>query len=143
MLKILHTLFLATLLVPSPALAQTTAFHFNAKRLPVGTVLQYTKSNLDGTNASNIDVYVRDKKEVESFKAWHEPATRATLVRAQMDWKRFSVSGFQVFDLDCGQPPQSRASLEVRPQEFRASHPLQCGAGPSRAVGSLARGTHI
>ena len=121
MLKTLQTLFLVALLVPSPALAQTMAFRHNAKRLPVGTVLQYTKSNLDGTNASNIDVYVRDKKEVESFKAWHEPATRATLVRAQMDWERFSVSGFQVFDLNCGQPPQARASLEVRPQEFRVS----------------------
>jgi hypothetical protein len=105
----------------APLRAQESKFAFDAQRLPTGKLFEYRKSNIDGTNASNIFVYVRDKTQVESFKRWHEPATRATLVVAQMDWQRWSVQGFQVFELNCQQEPQPRATLEAGAGEFRVS----------------------
>jgi hypothetical protein len=109
------------LLASAPMHAQESAFSFDAQRLPAGKLFEYRKSNIDGTHASNIFVYVRDQTQVESFKLWHEPATRATLVVAQMNWQRWSVQGFQVFELNCRQDPQPRATLEAGTNEFRVS----------------------
>jgi hypothetical protein len=120
--RVFVSLAAATLILLSskPGEGGTEAFHFDPSRVPVRTLFEYRKSNLDGSNAANILVYVRDETHVESFKQWHDP-TRATLVVAQMDWSRFSVGAFEAFDLACGQAAQSRATLEVEADKFRVS----------------------
>jgi len=122
MLRILSALAITTLALASPsAHAQVSAFELNLHRIPTSTLVVFHKSNLDGTNPADISVYIRDSTHLESFKPWHDPTTRATLVTAQMDWRRFSVRAFNAFELNCDQLPQPRATLESGEHDLRIS----------------------
>jgi hypothetical protein len=97
--------------IASVAQAQVEAFHFDAKRVPVGQAFHYVKTNRDGTHAARVSLYVAAVDRLESLK-WDEGGTRATLVVAHMDWTRLSVGKFESWVLERGQPPALKAQLE-------------------------------
>jgi hypothetical protein len=74
--------------------AQVSAFRFQADRVRTGVVYHYNKSNLDGTHATNVSVFVPDSDRLESFK-WTEGGREATLVKAWLDWSTFTVRRFE------------------------------------------------
>jgi hypothetical protein len=87
-------------------------FEFQSRRVPVGQVFHYLKSNIDGSNLNRICVYVASADRIESLK-WHEGSTGATLVIAEMDWSKFSVRRFEAWHLDAAAAPQQRAWLQA------------------------------
>jgi hypothetical protein len=94
------------------ATAQTNQFLFEPAKVPAGKVLHYKKSQIDGSRATQVSVYVRDQERLESLK-WDENATTATLVQARMDWPRFSVRELRSLHLERGLPPELRGTLEA------------------------------
>jgi len=74
--------------------AQSSAFRYRSERVRTGVVYHYRKSNLDGTSASNVSVFVPDTLRLESFK-WRDGGAEATLVKAWLDWSTFSVRRFE------------------------------------------------
>lgn len=89
--------------VPSDA----RRFAFRAERVPVGRVLHYTKSNIDGTRAIHVAVYVADTSRLEMVEL--EPDSRAgVLVSMQLDWATFSASRIESWQLAPGQPRDLR-----------------------------------
>lgn len=91
--------------VPRPAALQDgappapAAFRFERARVPVGRVLHYEKSNLDGSHATRIAVYVAALDRLESFK-WAAGFPGATLVEADIAWRTFTVRRFQSWRLE-------------------------------------------
>jgi hypothetical protein len=104
----------------TPASAQADAFRFQADRVPVGQVLDYRKSQLDGRHEARISIYMASVDRIESLK-WDEGGDRATLVVALMDWSTFSVRRFESWQLSRGSAPQLRATMDVSGNELRAS----------------------
>ena len=100
------------LLSARPVEAQAEALRFDAKRVPVGRVFQYEKSNRDGTRSGRVSLYVAGPDRLESLK-WDEEKGWATLVIADLDWKRFSVRRFESWALRQGKPPELKATLET------------------------------
>jgi hypothetical protein len=82
------------LLCPGLAGAQVDAFRFDSSRVPVGRAFEYVKSNRDGTHPTQVTVYVPAIDRLESLK-WDSGGDVATLVSASLDWKHFSVRGFE------------------------------------------------
>lgn len=83
------------------AIAQSDVgkFRFNAKKVTVGTVYHYLKTNIDGTAPENVSQYIADENTLEAFK-FHSKGERAGLVVAEMDWDIFSakkLESWQVF----------------------------------------------
>jgi len=69
----------------------TAKFRYRAARaFPVGTVLHYVKTNVDGTRPEYVSQFVADADTLESFK-FHPKSPPAGLVKASMDWKFFSA----------------------------------------------------
>ena len=96
---------------PTRAAAQVTAFRFDSTRVPVGRLLEYVKSNRDGSNAGRVSLYVATRDRIESLK-WSPGDTSATLVVARLDWTRFSADRLEGWRLLRGRPPELRATLE-------------------------------
>ena len=94
------------------ATAQVSQFKFEPSRVPVGTAFHFDKSNIDGSRATRISVYVVDRDRLESFK-WDEDSETATLVQARMDWTRFSVSELKSWQWRKGVAPELRGALEA------------------------------
>ena len=103
----------AALLAASTAAAQVGALEFRTDRVVKERVFNYLKSNIDGSHSSEISVFVADGTRIESLKKWAPADHRATLVIAEMDWPRFSVRGFQAWQLSCNEPPRSTATLQT------------------------------
>lgn len=61
-----------------------------AAQVPVGTVLHYTKTNLDGSHAEQIALYVSAPDAIEVFK-YHPNDPPAGLVSARFDWATGSM----------------------------------------------------
>ena len=83
------------------ASAQTGAakFRHQPRKVEVGAVYHYLKTNVDGTKPEHVSVYVAAGDRIESFK-FHPRAARAALVIATMDWSSFSakrLESWQVF----------------------------------------------
>lgn len=83
------------------AAAQTDAakFRYDARKIEVGAVYHYLKTNVDGTKPEHVSIYVAAADRIESFK-FHPKAERAALVIATMDWANFSakrLESWQVF----------------------------------------------
>lgn len=98
-MKIIQTILIAIFLFATIADAQpsgdTAKFSFEAKKnFPVGTVLHYVKTNIDGTYPENVSQYIAAPFRMESFK-FHPKGTRAGLVIAEMDWQNFSAKSLQ------------------------------------------------
>jgi hypothetical protein len=92
---------LALVLPQEPALAgrDVRGFRYQPGRIPIGRVQRYKKSNLDGSNPSEIALYLASETRLEAFK-FHPGEPEATLVVAEMDWAVCSVRSFQTFRLD-------------------------------------------
>ena len=60
-------------------------FRYQPNKVPVGTVLHYVKTNLNGSHPENIVLYIAAPDRLESFK-YKSPGTRSALVKATMDW---------------------------------------------------------
>jgi hypothetical protein len=78
-------------------------------------VLQYVKSNRDGSHAGRVSLYVAKPERLESLK-WNDEVGWATLVIADLDWKRFSVRRFESWKLRRAQAPVLQAVLETSPE---------------------------
>jgi L-ascorbate metabolism protein UlaG (beta-lactamase superfamily) len=89
-------------------------YSFNATRIPVGLRFHYRKSNIDGTHASNVAVYVAATRRLESLQ-WPDGGVDATLVTASMDWRRYSVRSFEVWTHTVGAEPRRQAELNAVP----------------------------
>ena len=74
-------------------------FRYEPGRIPVGRVYRYAKSNLDGSNPSEIALYLASETRIEALK-FHPGAPEATLVVAEMDWEVASVRAFRTYRLD-------------------------------------------
>ena len=109
----LHSLLFLLLWASIPSAdAQISQFQFDPSKVPVGTVLHYAKSNMDGSRATRISVYFKDREQIQSFK-WDRGQTSATLVQAHMDWSRFSVRELRSWSFAKGKPPQLKGTLQV------------------------------
>jgi hypothetical protein len=102
----------ALLCLSAPAGAQLAALQFAADRVPVGQVLHYVKSARDGTHAAEISIYAASVDRIEALK-WDRGGSTATLVTAAMDWPRFSVRGFESWQLSRDEAPLRKATLDV------------------------------
>lgn len=107
-------------LAAGPAWAQPDSLHFDPARVPVGQLREYSKSNLDGSHATRISVYMSGADRVESLK-WDQGGDEATLVIGEMDWSRFSIRRFESWRLARGVAPEKRATLEVIGDRMTAS----------------------
>lgn len=88
-------------------------FRFRPDRVPVATAFHYVKSNIDGTQAIPVSVFVADTSRVEVLKL--EPAHRdAALVLAHLDWTTFSADTIESLRLsaDGGRETSARAWLD-------------------------------
>jgi hypothetical protein len=74
--------------------AQVSKFTFPKTFNDTGTVYTYRKSNWDGSHASTIFLYVKDRNRLESFK-YTEGDEYATLVSATINWKTYTVKDFR------------------------------------------------
>jgi hypothetical protein len=94
---------------PAPA-PRIEGFAFRSGALPVGHTWHYRKSNLDGSNASEIALHLASETRLEALK-FHAGVPEATLVVAELDWQVFSVKGFRTYRLAPGKEPQLVAEL--------------------------------
>lgn len=112
------------LLVAAPVVAQSDGgirdYRFNARKVPVGQVFHYLKSQRDGAHPTRVSVYVASLERIESLK-WDRGGEEATLVVAEMDWSRLSVRSFEAWGLARGAPPELRATMNVAGDQLRAS----------------------
>ena len=70
-------------------------FRFDArKNFPVGTVLHYVKTNIDGTKPERVSQFIAAENVMESFK-FHPQEFPAGLVIAEMDWAIFSAKSLK------------------------------------------------
>jgi hypothetical protein len=107
-------------LASAPAAAQIEAYRFEASKVPVGKVFHFRKSQLDGTHETQISVYIAAEDRIEALK-WDRDGSEATLVQAQMDWKKFSVQRFDAWHLAKEAAPELRATLDVQGDALRMS----------------------
>lgn len=90
-------------------------FQFDATALPVETVYRYRKSNIDGTSASNVLLYVASRDRIESLK-WSGDEGAASWIVADMDWERLSVRSIRNWRLRPDSEPELRGRLELVPE---------------------------
>lgn len=89
------------LLAAGPVLAQVAAFRYHPDAAVSGVVLHYRKSNLDGSHASSIDLFLAAPDRLESFK-WSAGDTTATLVKAWLEGERLTVRRFESWQVTTG-----------------------------------------
>jgi hypothetical protein len=111
------TILLASLCVSGAGLAQTCRYEFDPKRVPQGEVFHYLKSNMDGAHPTNVSVYVARTDRIESLK-WDADAEVATLVIADLDWRRYSVRRFESWRLTRGGERKLQATLAAGDDGF-------------------------
>ena len=93
---------------PGNAKSDASRFSFRAERVPVGTAFHYVKSNIDGTRAIRVTVYVADTGRIEVVKL--EPENHGgALVAAHLDWTTFSADTLTSLHLSPDAPPRSQA----------------------------------
>jgi hypothetical protein len=98
------------------------AFHYRASRVPpVGTVVNYVKSNLDGSKPSLVSLYFADADDIEVSKS-ETGAAASTDVKAHLDWKRFIADRLDSGDLTSDGVRAPRARLTIGKDEVRASY---------------------
>ena len=77
--------------VAAQAQDDTAKFRYRKNRnFPVGTVLHYVKTNIDGTKPERVSQFIAAENKMESFK-FHPNEPPAGLVIAEMDWHFFSA----------------------------------------------------
>lgn len=84
-------LFVVLLTVVCNGQDDTAKFRYRAAcAIPVGTVLHYVKTNIDGSHPEYVSQFVASGEVLESFK-FHPKSPPAGLVVAEMDWKFFAA----------------------------------------------------
>ena len=66
-------------------------FAFDPTTIDVGTVYHYTKSNIDGSQAIDVTVYVASESDLEVLKI-EADGSGGAYVTANMNWRTFSPS---------------------------------------------------
>jgi hypothetical protein len=75
---------------PDTVGSSASAFRYRPERIDVGTVYHYLKTNLDGSNATKVTIYLSARSRVEVLKAY--PATPYLYyVTADLDWSAFEA----------------------------------------------------
>ena len=74
-------------------------FRYQPEKIVVGTLYHYEKSNIDGSQAHDIALYVAATDQIEAFK-WHPGDDEGLLVVAKIDWATFCVIEFKSWQLD-------------------------------------------
>jgi hypothetical protein len=98
------------------------AFHYRATRVPSpGTVVNYVKSNLDGTKPALVSLYFVDADNIEVFRA-EEGVDESTDVLAHLDWKRFIADRLDSGDMGRDGVRRPRAKLTINKDEVTASY---------------------
>jgi hypothetical protein len=97
-------------------------FRYQPKKISVGTVYHYVKTNIDGTHPEQISIYVAAPDRIESFK-FHPQGERAGLVIATMDWTNFSVKRLQSWQVFAGGEKKLFATLTYTNGEATVSIP--------------------
>ena len=109
--------------VSAPAevvVSSAAGFRYESGRLPVGRVYRYRKSNLDGSNPSEIALYLASETRIEALK-WHAGRPETTLVVAEMDWDVFSARAFKNYQIDALGTRTLVAELETAPDRKRVT----------------------
>jgi hypothetical protein len=83
-------------------------------QVPVGTVLHYVKTNLDGSRPEQIALYVSGVDRIEVYK-YHPGETPAGLVAAQFDWARSSLTGLRSIQRRSATESREVASFDYDP----------------------------
>jgi hypothetical protein len=119
----------------SPLGAQTTAFVHDTLRVPVGTVSEYVKSNLDGTQAIRVLTWLGAHHRLEVLKLEPENGS-AAFVTAEMDWEIASADRLEsaVLFPDGTRRPQAVLTLDPSSRHVRAE---VFGLRDSLTVGAL------
>lgn len=108
------TLTACTTATPSPN--PLAAFSFRADRVPVGSVMHYVKSNLDGSKPALVSVFVADANDIEVSKSEHGVRDAAD-IRAHLDWRRFSPDHLDAGVLNRDGTRERRVTLDVNGDE--------------------------
>jgi hypothetical protein len=95
-----------------PRVSEVDGFQYVPGVVEVGRLLRYRKSNVDGTHATRVDLYLASEDRIESLK-WNRGWPEATLVVADMDWRTCSVRRFQTWKLFADGTRQPVARLEA------------------------------
>lgn len=104
---------------PAPmARIVTPGFRYEAGHIPIGRVHHYKKSNLDGSHATEIALYLASETRLESLK-WHPEDADATLVVAEMDWEVASVQSFRTYRIGADGERTLAAELATTPDRKR------------------------
>lgn len=118
----LQGLLAALCLFSSQEVAQAgpplAGFRYQPGRIPAGRVQRYRKSNVDGSNPSELALYLASETRLEALK-WSTGEPEATLVLAEMDWETCSVSTFHTYHLDEHGTRALRAELVTSPDRKR------------------------
>jgi hypothetical protein len=96
-MKIIRAVLLVAVVLNAVCQAQddTGKFRYRAARaVPVGTVLHYVKTNIDGTRPEYVSQFIAAGDVLESFK-FHPKSPPAGLVIAEMDWHAFSAKSLK------------------------------------------------
>src|SRR5262249_40689531 len=109
--------------------AQTSAFHYNPKKIQTGVVYHYVKTEKDGTNPENVSIYVSAPDQLEVFK-YHEPATRAGLVLAKLDYQLFQADRFESYTVTGVDEKSLVATMDYDPQN-KAANVMLTANGPT------------
>ena len=65
-------------------------FEYQPEKIKVGTVYQYVKSNIDGTNPADVSIYVATTQRLEVLKI-EQGSSLPAYVTADFDWDSFSA----------------------------------------------------
>lgn len=99
---------------PVPLPPPVSGFRHVPGRILVGRVHRYRKSNLDGSEPSEIALRLASETRLEALK-WHPGEPEATLVVAEMDWEVASVRSLRTERLDEHGARTLQAELETSP----------------------------
>ena len=92
-MKLVAAILSSILLIALLAYPQDDTAKFRYRRstaIPVGTVLHYLKTNIDGSKPEHVSQYIASADVMESFK-FHPKESPAGYVVAEMDWRTFSA----------------------------------------------------
>jgi hypothetical protein len=133
--RVLTSVALALSLAPqAPARDETRKFRYRPKKITIGTVYHYVKTNLDGTRPEYVSTYVAARDRIESYK-FHPNTQRAGLVVAWMDWGTFSARRLESWQVFAGGEKKLFATLAFLKSEMAAEVSIPAtGRPPERTA---------
>lgn len=97
--------------LPAEASA-VAAFRFDAARVPVGRVVHYIKTNIDGSKPALVSIYFASNGRIEVYKS-EAGLSDSAEVDAEIDWENFSPRRIAAGVIRADGSREARASLEV------------------------------